>query len=126
MIPIVMMDQKRITYIPQPPSLKCFQTAAIERPPSLGSTLGRPRERAVFLGCPIPFGLAGIRRGHWRRSAHNQSVAVARSRNLSERTRAKQGLTRLYEKGLCAAGARLTRTHDTRGKRLDATKASRA
>src|SRR5579864_5647899 len=30
MTPIVMMDQKRITYMPQPPSLKCFQTAAIE------------------------------------------------------------------------------------------------
>src|SRR5258708_1939951 len=25
-----MIDQKRMTYIPQPPSLKCFQTAAIE------------------------------------------------------------------------------------------------
>src|ERR1700722_17358540 len=33
MTPMVMMDQKRITYIPQPPSLKFFQTAAIERPP---------------------------------------------------------------------------------------------
>src|SRR6516225_9031217 len=40
MNPIVMMDQKRITYIPQPPSLKCFHTAAIEHP---------PLERAFFL-----------------------------------------------------------------------------
>src|SRR5579883_1019592 len=27
---MVMIDQKRMTYIPQPPSLKCFHTAAIE------------------------------------------------------------------------------------------------
>src|SRR5579859_6040115 len=37
-----MIDQKRMTYIPHPPSLKCFHAAAIERPPSgffVGSAL---------------------------------------------------------------------------------------
>jgi hypothetical protein len=37
-----MMDQKRITYIPQPPSLKCFQTAAIE-PSSVNLFVGAPQ-----------------------------------------------------------------------------------
>jgi hypothetical protein len=42
MTPMVRMDQKRIKYIPQPPSLKCFHTAAIE--PS--SVREKERERA--------------------------------------------------------------------------------
>src|SRR5580700_2232989 len=44
--PRVMMDQRRMTYIPQPPSLKCFHTTAIE-PSSVRVFVGRPiAERA--------------------------------------------------------------------------------
>src|SRR5579863_7411001 len=94
--PIVMIDQKRITYIPHPPSLKCFHTAAIEPssvfvdspspPQSRGAEEGPrpttepPARDGLCRGCP-PLRSFALRRMSCERAVDLEFAVHARTRD---------------------------------------------
>src|SRR5579862_7667290 len=92
-----MIDQKRMTYIPHPPSLKCFHAAAIERPPSgfspdplsappTQSVVYREGRRRVLLASELVSPSDAIR----TQRTHRCESYAWRGGKLSERIRSKQ------------------------------------